>query len=126
MKKCNKCKQVKPYEQFYRQKRPSRNGKIYYGYRYICRPCDHKASLERRKAGGWVNEKKRQGPGTKHRIQSKINSQRHRDNMSDMYIKSLITKKSKTLKPKDISDRLVKLYRISLDLKRKLRADKNK
>tara|TARA_Y100001963_G_scaffold48258_1_gene67866 strand:+ start:8952 stop:9356 length:405 start_codon:yes stop_codon:yes gene_type:complete len=127
-KQCNKCKQIKPLtkEYFYTQKRPSRNGKIYYGWRYICKPCEHKATLERRKAGGWANEKKRQGPGSTHRKLSKKNSQRHRDIMSDMYIRSLMTKKSKTLKPKDISQRLVNMHRISLQLKRELRAIKRK
>ena len=125
-KKCNKCKQIKSLEDFYTQKRPSRNGKIYYGYRYMCKPCEHKATLERRKAGGWINEKKRQGPGSKHRMLSKINSQRHRDVMSDMYIRSLITKKSKTLKPEDIPKRIINMHRISLKLKRELREMKSK
>ena len=38
-----------------------------------------------------------------------------------MYIRSLITKKSKNLKSKDISDDIVKAWRINLALKRKLK-----
>ena len=112
---CNKCKEIKNVSNFY--KRNDRTN----GYRYICKPCDHKDSLRRRKAGGWISEKKRQGPGSKHSIQSKKNSQRHRDELSDMYLRSLMTKKSKTLKPKDIPEDLIKMHRTSLKLKRELR-----
>ena len=41
-----------------------------------------------------------------------------------MYIRSLITKKSKILKPKDISDEFVIIYRDHLKLKRFLREQK--
>jgi len=44
--------------------------------------------------------------------------------MSDMYIRGLITKKSKDLKPKDIPAELVELYRLNLKLKRLLRQEK--
>ena len=120
MKKCGKCNKIKSRVEFYTQKRPSRNGKIYYGYRYMCKPCEHKATFERRKAGGWISEKKRQVQGTKHSKQSKINSQRHRNEMSPMYIRSLMTKKSKTLRSEDIPDEMVELYRLNLKIKRKL------
>ena len=112
MKKCNKCKKTKPFSEYYQEKR----GK----YRYVCRLCDNKLSREKRKANGWKNEKKRQGKGTKHSKLSKINSQKHRTEMSDMYIRSLITKKSKGLKSKDIPDELVQLHRATLKIKRKL------
>ena len=127
IKKCNKCKQIKSLKEFYTQKRPSRNGKVYYGYRYICKPCEYKVTLERRtvpgfkQSKGWKREKIRQGPGSTHRKLSKKNSQKHRDIMSDMYIRSLMTKKSKTLKPEDIPKKLINMHRISLKLKRELR-----
>ena len=131
MKKCNQCNKVKSSEEFYTQKRPRRNGKAHsYGLRYRCIPCDKRYSHERRKVAGfrqsreWKGEKARQGKGTKHAERSKVNSQRSRDEMSDMYIRSLITKKSKTLKPKDIPEKLIKMHRISLGLKRELRAIK--
>ena len=44
--------------------------------------------------------------------------------MSDMYIRSLITKKSKILKPEDISDEFIIIYRENLKLKRFLRKQK--
>ena len=130
MKKCNQCNKIKSNEEFYIQKRYRRSGELYYDLRYICIPCDRRYSCERRKVEGfrqsleWKSEKARQGKGTKHAERSKINSQKSRDNMSDMYIRSLITKKSKSLKPEDIPGELVKIHRISLRLKRELRAIK--
>ena len=115
MKKCSKCKKTKNFSEFY-IRRARRNG-----YRYICKLCDNKLSIKKRKAGGWKNEKKRQGKGSKHSKLNKINSQRHRDEMSDMYIRGLICKKSKNLKPKDISNELIEVWRTSLALKRALR-----
>ena len=116
MKKCNKCKKTKPFSEYYQEKK----GK----YRYVCRLCDNKLSNERRKAGGWKYEKTRQGKGTNHSKLSKINSQKHRTEMSDMYIRSLITKKSKILKSEDISDEFIIVYRENLKLKRFLRKQK--
>ena len=114
-KKCNKCKKIKDVSKFHTRKQ-----KASIGYRYICKVCDNKAVLARRKKAGWINEKKRQGPGSKHSILSKIISQKHRTEMSDMYIRSLITKKSKSLKPEDIPNELVAAHRENLKLKRKL------
>ena len=113
-KKCNKCKKIKNVSNFHK-----RNDRIN-GYRYICKPCDNIESNARRKKAGWVKEKKRQGPGTKHSKLSKINSRKHRIEMSDMYVRSLMTKKSRNLKPEDIPDELVQAYRENLKLKRKL------
>jgi len=118
------CKKTKSVSEYYRHNR----GKITEigGYRYICIPCDNeRVRLRRLKHGAYTEaEKKRQGKGSKHSKQSKINSQRQRDEMSDMYIRSLITKKSETLKPKDISDKFVIIYRENLKLKRFLRKQK--
>ena len=117
-KKCSKCKKVKNVSEFFRRNvyPPS----VVAGYRYICKPCDNKLSSKKRKAGGWKNEKKRQGPDSNHAKLSKINSQKHRNEISDMYVKSLITKKYKDLDSKDIPDELIQLYRVSLQIKRKL------
>ena len=115
-KKCNKCKKIKDVSKFHTRKQ-----KASIGYRYICKVCDNKQVLARRKAGGWKNEKKRQGPGSKHSIASKVTSQKHRTKMSSMYIRSLMTEKSKSLNPEDIPDELVVAYRENLKLKRKLK-----
>ena len=124
IKKCNICKKTKPFSDYYRCKR-GKDTKIG-GYRYICIPCDNeRARLRRLKYGAYTKaEKKRQGKDSRHHKLSKINSQRQRDKMSDTYIRSLITKKSKTLKPKDISDEFVIVYREHLKLKRFLRTQK--
>ena len=82
-----------------KSRRRFRKQKTSIGYRYICKVCDNKQVLARRKAGGWKNEKKRQGPGSKHSVASKINSRKHRTEMSPMYVRSLMTKKSKSLNP---------------------------
>ena len=118
MKKCSKCKKIKNFSEFYRCNR----GKVDQigGYRYICKPCDNKLSIKKRKAGGWKNEKNRQGSGSKHAKLSKLNSKKHRTEMSDMYIRSLMTKKSLDLDSKDIPQNLVNLHRANLELKRQL------
>ena len=108
-KQCNRCKKTKNVSDFFRRKQ-----KTSWGYRYICKVCDNITSNKRRRTIGWLSEKKRQGPGTKHSKLSKINSQKHRIEMSDMYIRSLITKKSKHLESKDIPDALVQAYRENL------------
>ena len=113
-KQCNKCKEIKNVSNFY--KRGDRTD----GYKYICKVCDNILSNERSKKIDWKNAKKRQGKGTKHSKMSKINSQRHRTEMSDMYIRSLITKKSKNLKSEDIPNKLVEFHRATLKIKRKL------
>ena len=114
-KKCNKCKKIKDVSKFHTRKQ-----KASIGYRYICKVCDNKAVLARRKKTGWINKKKRQGPDTKHSKLSKKNSQKHRNEMSPMYVRSLITKRYKLLNPEDISDDFVAVYRENLRLKRKL------
>ena len=68
-----------------------------------------------------ARQRKRWVDNDEKRAANKIVSQKHRTEMSDMYIKSLMTKKSKTLKPEDIPDELVNLYRENLKLKRLLK-----
>ena len=121
MKKCNQCKKTKPFSEYYRSNRGDIDKAG--GYRYICKPCDNKKSNARRKKDGYKAEKRRQKVGSKQAKKTKINSQKHRDEMSPMYIRSLITKKSKDLNPKDIPDELVQLHRAALKIKRKLLED---
>ena len=113
-KRCNECKELKNVSEFY--KRGDRTD----SYKYICKICDNKLSVLRKKENGYKYDKKRQVIGSSHHELSKINSRKHRNEMSSMYIKSLITKKSKSLKSEDISDEFVKIYRLNLKLKRKL------
>ena len=123
-KKCSLCKKTKPFSEYYRCRRGKNDEPG--GYRYSCKPCDNEYKrLRRLKYGAYTEaEKKRQGKGSNHAKHSKLNSKRHRDKMSDMYIRSLITKKSKILKPEDISDEFIIVYRENLKLKRFLRKQK--
>ena len=121
---CSHCKKTKNVSEFH--KRNCYSPLTMAGYRYICKPCDRIKCYAWRKAGGWINERRNQKQGSKHAKQSKINSQRQRDEMSDMYIRSLMTKKSETLDPEDIPKDLVKQHRLNLTLKRELRKIKIK
>jgi hypothetical protein len=112
---CNKCKELKNVSEFY--KRGDRTD----GYKYICKVCDNMLAVIRKRKHGYKYDKKRQVLGSKHHKQSKINSRKHRSKMSDMYIRSLMTKKSKVLRSEDISDELVEAYRINLQIKRALK-----
>ena len=113
-KECNKCKEIKNVDDFY--KRYDRTN----GYKSICKICDNKLSSIRKKKNGYKHDKKRQVISSKHHKSAKINSRKHRSEMSDMYIRSLMTKKTKNLKPEDIPDELVSAYRENLKLKRQL------
>ena len=113
-KKCNKCKEVKNVSNFYKRGDRTDN------YKYICKICDHISANIRRKKNGYKYDKKRQVLNSKHHKLSKINSQRHRSEMSPMYVRSLMTKRFKSLKPEDIPDELVIAYKENLKLKRKL------
>ena len=113
-KQCNKCKKIKDVSNFH--KRNDRTN----GYRYICKLCDNITANIRRKENGYKYDHPREVIGSKHHELSKINSQKHRDEMSDMYIRSLITKKSKNLKSEDIPNKLVEFHRATLKIKRKL------
>ena len=77
-------------------------------------------SAERKKKNGYKYDKKRQFIGSKHHKSAKVNSRKHRNEMSDMYIRSLITKRSKHLNSEDIPDELITVYREHLKLKRQL------
>jgi len=118
MKKCNQCKKTKPFSEFYKCNRGNVNE--IGGYRYICKFCDNIKSNKRKKNNNYKRKKK---ITLKHAKRNKINSQKHRTEMSDMYIRSLMTKKFKGLDSKDIPDELVQLHRASLQLKRKLLED---
>ena len=113
-KKCNKCKEIKNVSKFY--KRGDRTN----GYKYICKICDNITAALRKKKNGYKHDKKLQVIGSKHHKLSKINSQRHRSEMSPMYVRSLMTKRFKSLKNEDIHDELVIAYKENLKLKRKL------
>ena len=116
IKHCNKCNNDKDISMFYKDK----SQKL--GIRSCCKKCDDiTTELWRKNNKVKYLARQRERSRNKHAKKvRKIRSQEHRDEMSDMYIRSLITKKSEGLDSKDIPDELVAAYRENLKLKRKL------
>jgi len=115
-KHCNVCNNDKDISMFYRD----RTQKC--GIRSCCKSCDNISTeiwREKNKDKYLARQRKRQhsNPSRKAR---KIRSQQHRNELSDMYIRSLITRKHELLNPEDIPDDFVKVYKENLRLKRKL------
>ena len=115
-KHCNKCNNDKDISMFYKDRSQK------FGIRSICKKCDDITTElwrdnNKEKYLSRQIERSRKKNAKKTR---KIRSQKHRTEMSDMYIRSLMTKKSKHLNSKDIPDVLVQAYRENLKLKRKL------
>ena len=120
MKHCKTCNQTKPYSEFYRRYDGKENTSG--GYRYLCKPCDNKrVNIARKINGSYTKAEQKRAKTTIFKERSIASSQRHRDECSDMYIRSLITKKDKHLKPEDIPIELVEAWRVNLLLKRQLR-----
>ena len=116
-KKCSKCKNIKDLSMFYNDISQKS------GIRYICKSCDNISTeiwREKNKDKYLARQRKRQHSKSSRKAKQII-SQKHRDELSDMYLRSLITKKSKDLKSSDIPDNVVKAWRGSLKLKRELK-----
>ena len=114
---CNKCKSTKDSSLFYKcsSKKDKKTSN--------CKKCDDIAKTNWRK-----NNHKKVKSYEKHRWRTTDKGEKdlkralnHRLNMSDSYIRELMTKKIKGLDPKDIPDDLVIIYRENLRLKRKLK-----
>jgi len=115
-KHCNKCKSTKDSSLFYKCS-SKKNKKA-----SNCKKCDDIAKTNWRKNNPKkvkAYEKKRWRTTDKKEKDLK-RAFNHRLNMSDSYIRELMTKKSKSLNSKDIPDELVQAYRENLKLKRKL------
>lgn len=122
-KQCSKtklgCGKKKSFSEFYRRT----GGKINTpgGYRYICKSCDDRNVNKKRKENGYYTEaEKKRSKTKKYKERSKIASRKNRIELTDMYIRSLMTKKFKGLNPKDIPEELVKAHRQNLLIKRAL------
>ena len=116
IKQCNKCNINKNISMFYKDKSKK------CGIRHICKSCDNLAVEKWRvnnKDRYLARERKRDRSESSKKAKN-ITSQKHRNELSDMYIRSLMTKKSTILESKDIPNELVKAYRENLKLKRKL------
>ena len=118
IKHCNKCNNDIDISMFYNDR--SQKTVI----RSCCKKCDDiTTEIWRKKNKGkyLARQRKRWVDNDEKRAANKIVSQKHRTEMSDMYIKSLMTKKSKTLKPEDITNEMIELCRANLQIKRLLR-----
>ena len=117
-KKCYKCKKIKKTTEFYKK---SSNTTDKLSGR--CKKCDNALKTAWRKnnpkkvkayeKGRWRHGKKREDDLKRNR--------KSRLEITDSYIRELATKKSKTLKPADLSDEFIEVYRMNLKLKRELK-----
>ena len=117
-KTCYKCKEVKETTEFYKK---SSNTTDKLSGR--CKKCDNALKTAWRKnnpkkvkayeKGRWRHGKKREDDLKRNR--------KSRLEITDSYIRELATKKSKTLKPADLSDEFIEVYRMNLKLKRELK-----
>ena len=116
-KKCYKCKEIKDLSNFYKKKAnttDSLSGR--------CKKCDNALKTAWRKNNpkkvkAYENGRWRAG---KKRIADITRTRQYRSEITDSYIRELATKKSKTLRPEDLSDEFVETYRLNLKLKRAL------
>ena len=114
---CYKCGKIKSLDDFYKRK-VNKNG-----YCGRCKKCDNILKND------WVKrnpekvksyEKKRWRSGKK-RKDDLARTRKHRVEMSDSYIRELMTKKCKNLNANDIPKDLVDFYRANLAVKRALK-----
>ena len=114
--KCTQCKATKKISMFYRNKYKIN------GRQSRCKACHDKANIKWRKANpdkySTYNCHPRRNEEKK--IESKLRSRQHRHDMSDRYIRDLMTM-GNSLKPEDIPNELVKCHKINLKLKRMLK-----
>ena len=113
---CYKCKKTKDSSEFYKQASKKN------GYSGRCKKCDNvlKANWRSRNLKKvrayeykrWRNSAKRKADLAR--------SQQYRLEITDSYIRELVTKKSATLKPEDLTDEFIEAYRLNLKLKRAL------
>ena len=117
-KKCCKCKETKDLSDFYKKK-----ANISDGLSGICKKCDNKMKNNWRKRNlKKVRAYEKARTWDKDGKKRKMDNERSRKNrleMSDSYMRELITKKS-SLDPKDLSDEFIEAYKINLKLKREL------
>tara|TARA_Y100000310_G_C20633912_1_gene790158 strand:+ start:1243 stop:1665 length:423 start_codon:yes stop_codon:yes gene_type:complete len=112
-KQCTKCKEVKNISMFYRNKYKIDNRQSH------CKICHNETTKKWRKDNPEKYSKYNCSPkrNKKTKIKSKMRSRRYRHNMSDRYIRDLMTMEN-NLKSEDISDELVQAYKVNLKLKR--------
>ena len=116
-KTCTKCKIEKDISMFYKNKYRTDKKQSH------CKICHNEATIKWRKNNPDKYSKYNCSPrrNKEMKIKSKMRSRTNRRNLTDSYIRDLITMQNASLKPKDIPDNLVKFWRINLKLKRALK-----
>ena len=119
MLKCTKCKATKDVSMFYRNKHKIN------GRQSHCKECHNEVTMKWRKANPDKYSKYNCTPrrNEEMKVKSKLRSRQHRHDMSDRYIRDLMTMHT-TLKPEDIPEELVECHRVNLKLKRMLKLTK--
>ena len=112
---CSKCKSVKDISMFYRNKAKKD------GRQTHCKECHNEVTKKWRKANpdkySTYNCNPRRNEAMK--LKSKLRSRQHRLDMTDRYIRDILTMHT-DLKLEDIPDDLVQLHKANLALKREL------
>ena len=114
---CYNCKKTKDLSLFYKQASKKN------GHSSRCKKCDNILKADWRSRNivkVRAYEYKRWRDSSKRKADL-ARSQKYRLEISDSYVRELVTKKSKTLKPQDLSDEFIEIYRINLKLKRALK-----
>ena len=118
-KQCTKCKIIKHYDYFYK------NSNKPNGVQSNCKECQNAATKKWREGKGKERYKSYQKSAKsyeKHKLRNRKRSKEYRKDLNDNYMRELICKKSKgQLKPEDIPQKLVDVWKINLRLKRALR-----
>ena len=119
MLKCTKCKATKDVSMFYKNKRKVN------GRQSHCKICHDKAVKKWRKANPdkYTTYNCHPRRNEEMKVKSKLRSRQHRHDMSDRYIRDLMTMHT-SLKPEDIPEKLVECHRVNLKLKRMLKLTK--
>ena len=114
-KTCTKCKAVKDISMFYRRKSKTD------GRQSHCKVCHNNYCEEWRKNNPEKYSKYNCSPKRNKAMKkrSKLRSRKHRHDMSDRYIRDIMTMNT-NLKSEDITDEMVELHKINLKIKRKL------
>ena len=114
--KCTKCKATKDDSMFYKNKRKIN------GRQSHCKICHDKSVKKWRKANPdkYTTYNCNPRKNEEMKAKSKLRSRQHRHDMSDRYIRDLMTM-GNSLKSEDIPNELVKCHKINLRLKRMLK-----
>ena len=113
-KTCTKCKTTKDISMFYRNKYKIDNKQS------NCKMCHDKITVKWRNNNPDKYSKYNCNPrkNKEMKTKSKMRSRTNRRNLTDSYIRDLMTMHNTSLKPKDIPQKLVDAYRIQVKLKR--------